>query len=167
MTTPVVRPARPEDAAPIGDIYNHYILHSHATYQTEPHDAAWWGNWLAQFSDAGPHRAFVLTQNGIVDGYVVSARFNERQAYGETVITSVYLRDGCGGKGLGGLLYEALFEALENEPVHRVMAWIALPNEASVALHHRFGYRDIGTMTEVGFKFGQYWDVLMLEKNLG
>jgi phosphinothricin acetyltransferase len=61
-------------------------------------------------------------------------------------------------------MYERLFTLLKEERIHRAYAGITLPNAASVALHHRFGFRDIGTYDEVGFKLGKYWGVLWLEK---
>jgi phosphinothricin acetyltransferase len=60
-------------------------------------------------------------------------------------------------------LYEALLDALRVEDVHRAYAGLALPNPASVALHERFGFREIGTYREVGRKFGRYWSVRWYE----
>ena len=61
----------------------------------------------------------------------------------------------------------SLFDALREEDVHRAYAGVALPNEASLALHRRFGFTEIGTFREVGRKFGRWWDVTWLEKPLG
>ena len=70
-------------------------------------------------------------------------------------------------KGVGTKLYAELFAVLSGEDVHRVVAGIAQPNPASNALHQRFGFRPIGTFTEVGRKFGRYWNVTWMEKSLG
>lgn len=70
------------------------------------------------------------------------------------------------GRGVGTLLYKELFEALVGEDLHRAYAAIALPNEPSVRLHDAFGFRHVGTYTEVGRKFGRYWDVAWYEKAL-
>ncbi|MFN2589723.1 MAG: N-acetyltransferase family protein [Actinomycetota bacterium] len=80
--------------------------------------------------------------------------------------TSVYVRPDAIGRGVGRRLYSALFDALENEPLHRAFAGVALPNEPSLRMHRSFGFRQIGTFTEVGWKLGRYWDVTWLEKAL-
>jgi phosphinothricin acetyltransferase len=67
---------------------------------------------------------------------------------------------------VGSALYRALFEQLATEDLHRAYAGVALPNDASVALHERFGFRAIGTTGEVGRKFGRYWDVRWFERPL-
>lgn len=79
---------------------------------------------------------------------------------------TVYLAPDAGGRGIGTLLYKALFAALAGEDLHRAYAGIAQPNEASTRLHERFGFRYVGTYREVGRKFGRYWDVAWYEKDL-
>ena len=80
---------------------------------------------------------------------------------------TVYCAPDAAGRGIGTLLYETLFKALECEDLHRAYAGIAQPNEASVRLHARLGFRHIGTYEEVGRKFGRYWDVAWYERELG
>ncbi|MFN3230732.1 MAG: GNAT family N-acetyltransferase [Alphaproteobacteria bacterium] len=163
--TPRIRPATLDDADIIGDIYNHYIRNSEAIFQMEAEPLDYWQRWMNQFDETGPHRLLVADR-GQVDGFAHSTRFHERAGYDQTVMTSIYLRPVATGEGLGKQLYVALFEALRDEPLHRAIAWIALPNDPSVALHKGFGFRKTGTMTEVGFKFDNYIDVLMMEKPL-
>ncbi|MET9802570.1 N-acetyltransferase family protein [Streptomyces sp. NPDC006368] len=99
-------------------------------------------------------------------GYATSSPFRPKAAYSTSVEVSVYLAPEAVGRGIGTLLYDRLFGALADEDVHRVYAGIALPNDASVRLHARFGFRHTGTFTEVGRKFGRYWDVAWYEKDL-
>jgi phosphinothricin acetyltransferase len=82
------------------------------------------------------------------------------------VETSVYLAPGEGGKGVGRRLYQTLFDALAGEDVHRCFGGIALHNEASIGVHLAMGFRHVGTYTEVGRKFGKFWDVAWYEKLL-
>ncbi|GAA3789195.1 hypothetical protein GCM10022206_31330 [Streptomyces chiangmaiensis] len=79
---------------------------------------------------------------------------------------TVYLAPRATGRGVGTRLYSALFASLTGENLHRAYAGVAQPNEASVRLHERFGFRHIGTYREVGYKFGRYWDVAWYEKEL-
>ena len=100
-------------------------------------------------------------------GFASSARFNPRAAYSTSVETSVYLDPGQTGRGFGMRLYGALLEELDREPaLHRAYGGISLPNDASIALHERLGFRHVGTFREVGFKFDRYWDVARYERQL-
>ena len=162
-----VRDAREEDLPRLLEIYNHYIEHSHVTFDTEPLTLAQRRGWLDAFSEKGPHRLFVVEHGGSVDGYASSGVFRARAAYDRSVETSVYLAPGRGGIGLGSALYARLLETLAEEPlVHRAYGGVALPNEPSLALHQRFGFKRVATFSEVGFKFGRYWDVAWFERAL-
>lgn len=164
MSDTLIRPATAADVPAIAAIYNHYVEHSHATFDLEPVSLENRRAWFATFAVTGPFRLMVAEAGGEVLGYAGSGRFREKAAYLTSVEMTVYLGPGATGQGLGGRLYDALFERLSSEPIHRYYAGITLPNEASVALHHRFGFRDIGIYDEVGFKFEQYWSVLWLER---
>ncbi len=162
-----VRDAREEDLPRLLEIYNHYIEHSHATFDTQTLTLAERRSWFDGFSEKGPHRLFVVENGGAVDGYASSGVFRARAAYDRSVETSVYLAPGRGGIGLGSALYAKLLETLEEEAlVHRAYGGVALPNEASLALHQRFGFKRVATFSEVGFKFGRYWDVAWFERAL-
>ncbi|MYU51938.1 MULTISPECIES: GNAT family N-acetyltransferase [Streptomyces] len=100
-------------------------------------------------------------------GYATSGPLRPKAAYATSVEVSVYCAPRAVGRGIGTLLYQALFDALADEAVHRAYAGITQPNEASARLHARFGFRHLGTYGEVGHKFGRYWDVAWYEKRLG
>ena len=104
---------------------------------------------------------------GVAIGWASSGPFKDRAAYDTSVETSVYLAPGEQGQGAGRRLYQTLFDALAREDVHRAFGGIALPNEASVGLHLAMGFHHVGTYSEVGRKFGQFWDVAWYEKGLG
>ncbi|MGH9559965.1 MAG: GNAT family N-acetyltransferase, partial [Terracidiphilus sp.] len=120
--------------------------------------------WFNQFSDAGRYRIFVAEENGVVAGYACTVRFRPKAAYETTVEMSVYCAADATGKGIGPRLYAALFEALRDEDIHRYVAGYTLPNPASAALHERFGFKRVGVFSEVGRKFGRYWDVAWNER---
>jgi phosphinothricin acetyltransferase len=92
--------------------------------------------------------------------------FRPRAAYRPSVETTIYLDPQASGRGIGSMLYQQLFVDLQSEDVHRAFAGVAMPNPASVALHRRFGFTDIGTFGEVGRKQGRWWDVLWMQRSL-
>ena len=163
----VVRPATEADLARINEIYNHYVLTSPATFDIEPTTAEQRADWFARFATNGRHRLFVAEELGTVLGYADSHQFRVKKAYDTTVETTVYCAPDATGRGIGRLLYEALFDALRGEELQMAIAGITLPNAGSVALHERFGFSLVGVMHDVGWKFDRYWDVAWYEKRLG
>lgn len=160
-----IRDGREGDLPRLLEIYNHYIEHSHATFDTEPIGLEERRAWFADFANSGPHRLFVIEVGKDVEGYASSRVFRARAAYDRSVETSIYLSPESSATGLGSALYAHLLRELEeDESVHRAYGGIALPNEASVALHSRFGFKRAATFSEVGFKFGRYWDVAWFER---
>ncbi|GCD45138.1 GNAT family N-acetyltransferase [Streptomyces paromomycinus] len=163
-----VRAATEADLGSLTDLYNHYVRETPITFDTEPCTPEQRRSWLLSHPEDGPHRLLVArdrTYRSLL-GYVTSTPFRIKPAYATSVEVSVYCAREVVGRGVGTLLYKALFEALADEDVHRAYAGIALPNEASVRLHTRFGFRHVGTYGEVGRKFGRYWDVAWYEKRL-
>ncbi|OKH97801.1 GCN5 family acetyltransferase [Streptomyces sp. CB02923] len=192
-----VRAATEADLGSLTDLYNHYVRETPVTFDTEPFTPEQRRSWLLSHPEDGPHRLLVAQERtygtegrpapgppaggggsqgppaggvpagGRLLGYVTSSPFRIKPAYATSVEISVYCAREAVGRGVGTLLLKALFEALADEDVHRAYAGIALPNEASVRLHTRFGFRHVGTYGEVGRKFGRYWDVAWYEKHLG
>ncbi len=162
-----IRPAREADLPGITEIYNHYVVETAITFDLEPYTVEARRDWLAQFAEKGRHRLLVAESEGRVIGYAGTLRFRAKAAYDPSVEVTIYLRPDALGNGLGARLYERLFRDLDGEDVHRVYAGITLPNERSIALHHRFGFRSVGVMREVGRKLGRFWDVEWFEKELG
>ncbi|MEV0258752.1 N-acetyltransferase family protein [Streptomyces sp. NPDC050732] len=164
-----VRPAVEADLEALTDLYNHYVRETAVTFDTVAFLPEERRPWLLSHPEDGPHRLLVAQErdSGRVLGYVTSSPFRSKPAYSTSVEVSVYCAPGTAGRGIGTLLYKALLEALEGEDVHRAYAGIAQPNEASVRLHERFGFRHVGTYEEVGRKFGRYWDVAWYELPLG
>lgn len=162
-----VSPGVEADLEPLTAIYNHYVRETPITFDTAPFAPEERRAWLRSHPEDGPHRLLVARGGPRILGYATSSAFRPKAAYDTSVECSVYLAPDAGRRGLGTLLYKALFAALEGEDVHRAYAGIALPNEASERLHRRFGFEHVGTYREVGRKFGRYWDVAWYEKDLG
>jgi phosphinothricin acetyltransferase len=159
-----VRPAIAEDLPSLLAIYNHYVSHTPITFDIETLTLAQRAVWFAQFAASGRHRLFVAERDGELVGYAGTHSFRTKQAYETTAETTIYCAPHAQGSGVGRALYEALFAALRNEDIRVFMAGITLPNDASIALHEKFGFAACGTMHAVGRKFGQYWDVGWYEK---
>ena len=161
----LIRPAADADLTALTAIYNHYIETSAATFDirafsTERRRAEWFN----KHAPSGPHRVFVADDAGRVLGFAYSGAFRSKQAYETTVETSVYCAQGETGRGLGGKLYQALFDALASEDLEQAFALITLPNEPSEELHRRFGFERVGVLRSVGRKFDQLWDVALYQR---
>lgn len=163
---PSVRPATRNDLDEINQIYNQYVAETHYTFDLDPMSNASRLEWFSHYSESGPHRLLVALLGERVAGYACSSRYRPKEGYLTSVETSVYLAPAASGLGLGSQLYEALFASIRNEDVHRAYAGIALPNPASIALHQKFGFRQVAHFTEQGRKLGRYWDVAWFEKPL-
>ena len=162
-----IRPAELADLASLVRIYNHYIEHTAVTFDTMVYAPDARRAWLGSFAKEGPHRLYVAEQNGNLLGYASSSKFKSRPAYNTSVETSIYLQPESQGNGIGTSLYGKLLDELRmDENLHRAYGGIALPNDASVALHEKLGFERAGTYKEVGYKFGKYWDVSWYEKDL-
>lgn len=163
-----VRPGVEGDLRALTDIYNHYVRETPITFDTTVFTPEERRPWLLSHPEDGPYLLKVAADADSQEilGYATSSPFRPKPAYATSVEVTIYLAPHAGGRGIGTLLYKALFEALADEDVHRAYAGIAQPNEASQRLHERFGFRYVGTYREVGRKFGRYWDVAWFEKDL-
>ncbi|MFI8088501.1 GNAT family N-acetyltransferase [Streptomyces sp. NPDC086080] len=163
-----VRPGGEDDLTALTDLYNHYVRETAITFDTSPFTPEERRPWLLSHPVDGPYRLMVATDGtpGQILGYATSSPFRPKPAYATSVETTVYVAPDAGRRGIGTLLYTALFAALAGEGLHRAYAGIAEPNDASTRLHERFGFRHVGTYREVGRKFGRWWDVAWYEKEL-
>ena len=160
------RAATPQDLPALTEIYNHYIVHTPITFDLRPVTPDDRRPWFDDHATTGRDRILVAEDAaGHVVGCASSSRWRPKAAYDTTVECSVYCHPEHTGKGVGTRLYEALFAALETEDIHRMVAGITMPNPASVALHEHFGFRRVGEFTEVGRKFGRYWNVAWFERS--
>ncbi|MGA2511953.1 MAG: N-acetyltransferase family protein [Candidatus Acidiferrales bacterium] len=159
-----IRPAVRTDLPRLTEIYNHYVVNTPVTFDIEPYTVEQRAVWFNQFGATGRYRLLVAEENGSVLGYAGTTRFRPKAAYETTVETTIYCAQEAVGKGIGSLLYSALFEAIKSEDIRRIVAGYTLPNPASAALHERFGFKKVGVFTENGRKFGRYWDVAWNER---
>jgi L-amino acid N-acyltransferase YncA len=155
---PTIRSATVADADTIVVIYNHYVTETIVTFEEVPITASDIVERMQSVWSAGLPWLVAETAEG-VRGYAYATKWKERIGYRFSVETSVYLAHDAGGRGLGSALYGALFPLLEARGIHAAMGGIALPNDASVALHEKFGMRKVAHFAQPGIKFGQWVDV--------
>lgn len=162
----VIRAGRHSDLATLVAIYNHYVVHTHATYDTEPISMRDREEWLAQYQETGPHRLFVAECENDVIGYTTSSVFHPKPIYRHSIEIGIYVDPDYTGSGIGSKLYETLFTALAEEPdAERLVAGITLPNEASVALHQKFGFETVGTFHRASDRRGEFYDLCWFDRS--
>jgi len=152
-----IRQVEPSDAKQIAEIYNFYVQNTHHTFETEPVSFEEMQNRIGEIIKTYPY--FVAEESEEILAFAYATKYKPRSAYKHSVEVSVYVKIGIKGKGFGTKLYEKLFEELKQTDVHAIIAGIALPNEASIKLHERFGFEKVAHFREVGFKLGKWIDV--------
>jgi phosphinothricin acetyltransferase len=161
-----IRPAEPGDLRDIVSILNPYIVDTAITFDTEPYTDETRKAWFGQFRLTGRFQCFVAESEGKVVGYANSSHFKPKRAYDTSVEVSIYKSREFDVRGVGSALYNALFLALAENDVHRAYAYITLPNDASLAIHQRFGFEEVGLLTDAGRKFDHFHTVMIMEKSL-
>lgn len=159
-----VRRAADADLPTMTSLYGRFAERSIVNFDVATFSVGERRRWFSQFAETGRRQAFVAEIAGVFAGYAASMRYKDKPAYETSVETTIYVDPQFPRRGVGTALYAALFRALADQDVHRALAGVVLPNEASLALHRRFGFADVGVFHEVGRKFGRYHDVLWLEK---
>ncbi|MEX0751022.1 MAG: N-acetyltransferase family protein, partial [Dehalococcoidia bacterium] len=154
-----IRPAHERDLPRLTEIYNHYVLNTANTFDIEPYTTEMRRPWFTQFRATGPHRLLVAEADGTVVAYAGTHQFRTKAAYDTSVEVTIYCTPDVTARGIGTALYAALFDAVRDEDINAFIAGITLPNDASVTLHERFGFRPAGVMHSIGRKFDRYWDV--------
>jgi L-amino acid N-acyltransferase YncA len=157
-TVTTIREAAASDAAAIASIYNHYVTGTVVTFEEEPVSVAEIARRIEEVRSASLPWLVAETDSHVV-GYAYARSWNVRTAYRFSVEITVYLAPAHAGRGIGSQLYSELFPILQARRIHAVIGGIALPNEASVALHEKFGLRKVAQFEEVGFKFNRWIDV--------
>jgi phosphinothricin acetyltransferase len=147
-------------------IYNHYVEHSVTTFDVEPTTVENRAAWFETFSNSGPHRLLVACEGKRVVGYASSSPFRAHPAFSHTVEISVYLRPQVHARGIGSALYRSLLGSLESEDIHVALAGIALPNDASIALHRKFGFTTLGIFDEYALKHGVYISSVWMQRRM-
>jgi len=163
----MIRSAKVSDLPALVDIYNHYVRETAITFDIEETSIDARRSWFEQFGPEGRHQLIVCKKEGHLAGYAHSTAFRPKPAYRRSVETTVYLAPASKSQGHGRALLADLVARLEAAHVHRAYAIVTLPNEVSIRVHEKFGYHHLMTLSEVGHKFGRYWDTRWMERKFG
>jgi phosphinothricin acetyltransferase len=165
MNPPIqIRRALPSDVDAITAIYNEAILTTTATFDTEPKTTAERLEWFTAHDER--HPVLVATVGGTIVGWASLSRWSDRPAYDDTAETSFYVQSKYRGRGIGRMLKEAIIEEARKLHFHTLIARVAEGSQESLHLNESAGFVHIGTMKQVGRKFGKLLDVHILQKML-
>ncbi len=159
-----LRPAMAADQRAILDIYNDAVLHTTATFDLEPRTWEEHQRWCEDHRP--PYEVLVATVGDRVAGWGSLSPFRPKPGYRFTAQDSIYVDNNLRRRGIGAALLGSLVDSARQGGLHSIMALIDGDNAVSVRLHERFGFRQVGTFPEVGFKFGRWLDVVHMQKML-
>jgi len=164
---PTIRESRDDDLPAITAIYAHHVLHGTGTFEIEPPTS----------HDMTVRRAEVLArglpylvaeEDGRVAGFAYCNWFKPRPAYRYSAEDSIYVAEDAHSRGLGRRLLDTLADKAQAAGVRKLLAVIGdSANAGSIALHHAAGFSEVGVMRSVGWKFGAWRDIVLMEKTLG
>jgi L-amino acid N-acyltransferase YncA len=157
-STTRLRLAEPNDAAQIVAIYTPFCLETAVSFETTAPDEATMQERIRTLTHRYPWLV-AISGTGDVLGYAYAGKHRERAAYRWSVDFTAYLAHDAKRRGIGTELYRALVKVCQGLGYYRAFAAITLPNEASVRLHEKIGFRPIGVYRRVGFKLGRWHDV--------
>jgi phosphinothricin acetyltransferase len=157
-----IRKAIYTDVPAITGIYNEAILTTTATFDTEPKTTAAQRKWFKAHGPKNP--ILVAVEGGKIIGWASLSAYSDRCAYSGTAELSVYVKEKFRNRGIGRKLMQAVLEEGKKAGLHTIISRIAGGNDVSIHLHRQFDFADIGTMKEVGNKFGQLLDVSLMQK---
>lgn len=162
-----LRDAEPRDIPDMREIYNHYVANTTVTFDEDALTLAEMRKKYKIVADLKYPWLVAVSPRGVVLGYAYVTPYRSKAAYRFTVENSIYLGPASTGKGLGAALMKELLVRAEAAGVKEIVAVIADRGaEASIALHERFGFKEIGRMGRVGFKFGRWLGTVLMQKSL-
>ncbi|WP_268800858.1 GNAT family N-acetyltransferase [Pseudomonas huanghezhanensis] len=163
----ILRDARDDDMPAVQAIYAQHVIHGTASFELE---APLLAEMLRRRADILSHELpyVVAERAGEVVGYGYATLYRPRPAYRFTVEDSVYVRDGLGGLGIGQALLQLIIERCTAGGRRQMIAIIGnSENTASIRLHERMGFRQVGVFESVGFKHGRWLDTVLMQRPLG
>jgi phosphinothricin acetyltransferase len=157
--------ARDEDAADIQAIYAPFVQETSVSFETVPPSVETMAARIS--SNLARHGYFVAQSDAGILGFAYASPYRPRPAYDRTAEVSVYLAPQAQGRGLAQALYRALFAHLAARGFHTAVAIVTLPNPQSAQLHERCGFAHVGSLQDVGCKFGQWHGTAIYQRMIG
>lgn len=161
-----LRAARDADLGQIAAIWNHEVLGTDATTDTEPRSLSAQREWLARHTERYPVVVAVASDHETVLAYGSLSPYLTKAAFARTVEDSVYVERGHRGAGLGSLVLAELIRRARALEHHSILARITARNSASLRLHARHGFEMVGTERESAYKLGRWHDVTIMQRRL-
>lgn len=156
----MIRPAAPQDAGAIAEIWNHVIRETTQTFTTAEKDPS------ALAVQIINQPCFVAEMAGAVGGFVIYGQFRSGPGYAHTVEHSIHVAQSARGAGLGRALMDAAEAHARSAGIHSIIAGVAGENAGGAQFHAALGYREIARLPEVGWKFGRWHDLVLMQKML-
>lgn len=157
MLESIIRDATNSDALAISEIYAPYVIETPVSFEMEPPDEVEMRGRMSRATDRLPW--LVLEHGSEILGYVYATQFRAREAYQNSVESTIYVSKDHQRQGVGRRLMQEVLDRLRSARFHRVVAGITLPNSGSIGLHESLGFKPVGVFTEIGYKFDQWHDV--------
>ena len=168
-----IRTATPADAERLVAIYAPYVTDTAITFEYVVPTVE---EFRARIEGTLRKYPYLVAEqaDGEIVGYAYASAFKGRAAYDWAIETSIYLRQGESGRGLGRLLHDTLQEQLRQMGILNMCACITAPRgedpyvtENSIQFHDHLGYRMVGRFIQCGYKFGRWYDMVWMEKHIG
>ena len=161
-----IRIAQISDAKQLVDIYKYYVEKTDITFEYEVPTVEEFAKRIENTLSRYPY-IIAEEDDGEIIGYAYAGAFKSRRAYDWSVETSIYIRHGMAGHGVGSMLYNELERYLKLQNIINVNACITYPNQKSEEFHKKFGYKTVAHFTKCGYKFGKWKDMIWMEKFIG
>lgn len=161
----ILSPAKESDLAQINDIYNHYIMHSTASFDMEAVTLDERLKWYVEHLDLGL-AIIVMRKGNEVVGFASLSPYNRRRAYRTTAEVSVYLKPDSCSKGYGYVLMEAILQEAKQAKLRCIVGLVCSENQASLNMLKKFDFSLVGELHKVGYKFERWLNVIIVEKLL-
>ncbi|MGM0509228.1 MAG: N-acetyltransferase family protein [Fusobacteriota bacterium] len=157
-----IRKMEEKDLKKVMDIYNEQIKNSTATFNIEEREMVDQKRWFEEHNDNYP--VFIMEIDKKVIGWSALSKWSDREAYQNTAELSIYFEKESRGKGYGKTLMEYTLKKSRETNLHTIISLITGDNKISIKIHEKYDFKKVGVMKEVGRKFGEYLDVMIMQK---
>ena len=163
----IIREANVQDAGGIRDIYSHYVLNGLSSFELMPPDEDEMRRRIERVKERG-HLFLTAETDDEISGYAYASTYRQREAYNHTLENSIYVSPGCVRQGIGMRLLSDLVKVCDQLGVRQLIAVIGdSDNHASINLHAKCGFNQVGLLPSTGYKYGRWVDTVLLQRGIG